>query len=282
MIGILIITLPILLFIILALICHFNIDVTRYNISSSKVQKDIKILQLSDLHSRAFGKDNGKLIKYIKEESPDIIVCTGDMLNAKTGDIAKLETLIHELVKICDVYYIMGNREFRYDKKEYMNLVNMLKKSNVIVLENERRLIGNTNIAIYGLNYCNRSSKEYYQDIKDNMLINEKINKVEEILPAIDENRYNLLLVHSPSGFKKYAAMRFDLVLAGHIHGGVIRIPFLGGLLSPNVHFFPKYDAGIFYKKNSTMCVARGLGYGSLPFRILNNPEIVVVTIQPK
>lgn len=282
MIGILVIALSILAFIVFALICHFNIDVTRYAIPSSKIQKYIKILQLSDLHSRIFGKDNDKLIKYIKEEKPDIIVCTGDMINAKIGDVKKLEKLMIELVKICNVYYIMGNREFRYNKEEYIDLVNMLKKRNVIVLENDKRLIENTNISIYGINYYNRKKEEYYEYIKDNMLVNEKINKVEEILPAIDKNKYNLLLVHSPNKFKEYASLGFDLVLAGHIHGGVIHIPFLGGLLSPEVRFFPKYAAGMFYESKSTMCVSRGLGYGSLPFRILNNPEIVVVTIQPK
>lgn len=279
MIGIVVIVVLTLLFIILALICHFELDVSRYDISSSKIRKNIKIVQLSDLHSRVFGKNNEKLIKIIKEEKPDVIVCTGDMVNARVGDFKKLEMLITDLVKICNVYYIMGNREFIYNREEYVELINMLKKNNVTVLENDKCLVENTNIAIYGLNYWNRNSNEYYEFIKDKILINEKINKVEEILPGVDESKYNILLVHSPNAFKKYAEFGFDLIFAGHIHGGVIRIPFFGGLLSPSISFFPKYDAGMYYQKKSVMCVSRGLGYGSLPFRILNNPEIIAINI---
>lgn len=280
MIGILVIIM-LALFILLAAISHFNIDVSKYEISSLKIKEDIKIVQLSDLHSRKFGKNNEKLIIRIKEAKPDVIVCTGDMVNAKANDLNELEVLIKELVAIAKVYYVMGNREFRYSKKEYIALKSMLNNMDVIVLENGKSYLKG-NIAISGINYENRKSDEYYAKYKDNYLEKEKINKAENILPKIDSKDFNILLVHSPNAFEKYSEFGFDLVLAGHLHGGVVRVPFLGGLLSPSISFFPKYDAGMFFEKESTMCVSRGLGYGSLPFRILNNPEIVVMKLCKK
>lgn len=280
MIGILVITM-LALFILLATISHFNIDVSKYEISSLKIKENIKIVQLSDLHSRKFGKNNEKLVRKIKEAKPDIIVCTGDMVNAKANDLNELEVLIGQLIAIAKVYYVMGNREFRYSKEEYIALKAMLNNMCVIVLENEKSYL-KENIVISGINYENIKSDEYYTGYKDNYLEKEKINSTENILPKIDSKNFNILLVHSPNAFQKYADLKFDLVLAGHLHGGVVRVPFLGGLLSPSISFFPKYDAGLFYEKGSAMCVSTGLGYGSLPFRILNNPEIVVINICKK
>lgn len=278
MIGILVIIM-LAIFTLLAAISHFNIDVSKYEISSLKIKEDIKIVQLSDLHSRKFGKNNEKLIIRIKEAKPDVIVCTGDMVNAKTNDLKELEVFIGQLIAIAKVYYVMGNREFKYSKEEYVALKTMLDNMGVIVLENEKSYL-KENIAISGINYENRDTNEYYTKYKDNYLEKEKINKAENVLPKIDSKDFNILLVHSPNAFEKYADLKFDLVLAGHLHGGVVRIPFLGGLLSPSISFFPKYDAGMFLEKESTMCVSRGLGYGSLPFRILNNPEIVTLDIK--
>lgn len=280
MIGILVITM-LAIFTLLAVISHFKFDVSKYEISNLKIKENIKIVQLSDLHSRKFGKNNEKLVRRIKEAKPDVIVCTGDMVNAKVNDLKELEVFIRQLIAIAKVYYVMGNREFRYSKEEYIALKTMLNNLGVIVLDNEKSYL-KENIAISGINYENRKPDEYYAKYKDNYLEKEKINKVENILPKIDSKDFNILLVHSPNAFKKYAEFGFDLVLAGHLHGGVVRIPFLGGLLSPDISFFPKYDAGVFYEKGSAMCVSRGLGYGSLPFRILNNPEIVVIELCEK
>ena len=282
---ILIITLIILVaFSTFALISHFRLDITNYIIKNAKITRDFKIVQLSDLHSREFRNDNKKIIDYIEKEKPDIIVMTGDMINAKNGDIAYLEKFINSLKEICKIYYVMGNREFRYNEEEFNKLVNMLEKNSIKVLNNNSDTIkiAGSEINIYGLNYNNRNIEKYYEFRRGSMY-NKKyeiINKLEDVFTGVDKNKYNILLTHSPNAFKKYASFGFDLIISGHIHGGVIRLPFAGGLLSPNATFFPKYDAGLFFEEGSVMCVSRGMGYGSLPFRILNNPEIVVINLK--
>ena len=281
----LIITMVILAtFFILALISHFSLVVTNYVVKNDKITKDFKIIHLSDLHSREFRNDNKKIIDYIEKEKPDIIVMTGDMINAKNGDIAYLEKFINSLKEICKIYYVMGNREFRYNEDEFNKLVNMLEKNSIKVLNNNSDTIkiAGSEINIYGLNYNNRNIEKYYEFRRGSMY-NKKyeiINKLEDVFTGVDKNKYNILLTHSPNAFKKYASFGFDLIISGHIHGGVIRLPFAGGLLSPNATFFPKYDAGLFFEEGSVMCVSRGMGYGSLPFRILNNPEIVVINLK--
>lgn len=282
---ILIITLIILVaFSTFALISHFRLDITNYIIKNAKITRDFKIVQLSDLHSREFRNDNKKIIDYIEKEKPDIIVMTGDMINAKNGDIAYLEKFINSLKEICKIYYVMGNREFRYNEEEFNKLVNMLEKNSIKVLNNNSDTIkiAGSEINIYGLNYNNRNIEKYYEFRRGSMY-NKKYeikNKLEDVFSIIDKDKYNILLTHSPNAFKKYASFGFDLIISGHIHGGVIRLPFAGGLLSPNATFFPKYDAGLFFEEGSVMCVSRGMGYGSLPFRILNNPEIVVINLK--
>lgn len=267
------------------LYCHYNIKISRYEIKSGKVLKELKLIHLSDLHSRVFRNNNAKLILDIALEKPDVIVMTGDMVNGKDKDIIYLEEFIQTIkaqgLEDCNIYYIMGNREFRYNEDNYIKLKDMLNANNVIVLENNKEIIDN-NICIYGLNYYNRNSKEYYYRINkqnDNKIMNLKF-ELSENVKVINKNKYNILLVHDPNEFDKYAKIGFDLILAGHIHGGVIRVPMLNkGVLSPEVKFFPKYDGGIFEKDKSVMCVSSGLGYGTIPFRLFNSPEIVSIRI---
>jgi len=175
----------------------------------------------------------------------------------------------------------MGNREFRYTKKEYMMLKEMLKNKDVVVLENEKT-DADCNVLIWGLNYYNRGSNNYYiqKEIYSNKEYKETKVKIENIFKKIDETKYNILLAHDPNDFEKYSELGFDLILSGHIHGGVIRIPFIDkGVLSPEVKLFPKYDAGIYRKADSIMCVSKGLGYGTIPFRLFNRPEVICIKV---
>lgn len=269
--------------------CHYNIKISRYEIKSEKILKGLSIIHLSDLHSRVFRNNNTKLILAITIEKPDIIVMTGDMVNGIDNDIIYLENFIQSIkaqgLEHCNIYYIMGNREFRYNEDNYTKLKNMLQVNNVIVLENRKETIIDNNICMYGLNYYNRDSKEYYYRINrlyDNKVIDLKFELGDNI-KIIDKNKYNILLVHDPKEFDKYQKIGFDLIIAGHTHGGVIRIPIVNkGILSPELKFFPKYDGGIFEEDKSVMCVSKGLGYGTIPFRIFNSPEIVSIRINKK
>jgi len=279
--------------VISAVICHYSIDLSKYEISSKKLPKEFdsfKIIHLSDLHSREIGENNIKLINKIKKQNPNVIIMTGDMINGKYENILQMEFFLRELKKICDIYYILGNREFEYNRKLFDEFASMLKRNKVTLLTNDKCeiKINNEYINIYGINYCNRDVNEYYANRKNNYVPKKKYisrdeiieHKLEEILPKLDYKKYNVLLAHDPLQFEQYSKHGFDLVLAGHVHGGIVRIPFIGGVLSPDVSLFPKYDKGVFNKENASMCVSRGLGYGTIPFRIFNNPEIVQITLK--
>ncbi|SHH94836.1 metallophosphoesterase [Clostridium grantii] len=90
----------------------------------------------------------------------------------------------------------------------------------------------------------------------------------------------NILLVHNPKYFEKYSNWGADLIFSGHVHGGIIRLPYLGGLLSPDRRFFPKYDNGVYENNGNKMIVSRGLGNSHLNLRINNKPELIVVTLK--
>jgi hypothetical protein len=100
-----------------------------------------------------------------------------------------------------------------------------------------------------------------------------------ERLGALHEDKYNILIAHDPDFFDEYVDFGPDLVLSGHLHGGMIALPGIGGIISPQLQLFPKYDFGVFNKKNTTMIVSRGIGWHSIPIRIFNKAEIVTVTI---
>jgi len=274
--------------IISIIVCHYSIKVSRYNIKSEKLPSEFdefRIIHLSDLHSRIFDKENSKLVSMIKKETPNIITMTGDMINGRYSDILGLEKLIKDINEniSCSIYYIMGNREFRLNKENYDKLKDMLRNNNVKILENnkDKISIGNKNICIYGLNYYNRNEKEYYYNILSYATGDKKevINDVSTVIEKLEFSKYNILLTHDPKEFEKYSKYGFDLILAGHIHGGVIRIPLLGGLLYPEVRLFPEYDGGIFKNNKSIMCVSKGLGYGTIPFRLFNKPEVVSIKL---
>ena len=105
---------------------------------------------------------------------------------------------------------------------------------------------------------------------------------LEGLLPEGRQDCFQILLAHNPDYFPAYAAWGADLVLSGHLHGGVIRLPLLGGVISPRLHLFPHYDGGKFTCGNSTMIVSRGLGMHTIPFRFNNPGELVDITIRKR
>ena len=275
--------------IISMIVCHNSIKVTKYYIENRKVPErfnNFKIMHLSDFHSRSF-ENNNKLITKILIDNPDIIVMTGDMVNGKASDVQKIKKLIESIYnignRVIPIYYVMGNREFRFTKEEYVSFVNMLKDSNVIVLDNKKSEIKrkDESICIYGLNYENRIADDYYKYNHTNSKINEIKNDTLSVTPSIEKEKYSILLVHDPKKFYEYSNMGFDLVLSGHIHGGVVRIPIIDkGVLSPDFKFFPKFDKGIYKNNDSLLCVNVGIGYGTLPFRLFNKPEVVSIVLK--
>lgn len=258
---------------------NFKIDVTEYAIESVDLPKNFdgfKIVHLSDLHNTEFGNDNEKLLKIIKEQKPDAVFVTGDTIDGFYTNIQIPIELFKEILKICDVYFVVGNHESRVNINIYTEFINTLTEIGVIVLKDSCALIekGEEKIQVIGLNDASEYKADYNSDYT--VKITETINNLD------DESFFSILLSHHPELFPEYKNTDIDLVFSGHAHGGQFRLPFIGGIIAPEQGLFPEFDAGVFNENNTTMIVSRGLGNSIVPVRINNSPEVVVVALKNK
>jgi len=253
------------------------IKVSKYEIKSDKIPKEFKnfkIVHLSDFHSYGIKKDNNKLLEKINDEHPNIIVMTGDMVNKYDRNFEKFLNLAEALSKKHEIYYIVGNHEVRLRKDDFSFIIQNLKKFGIKILSDEKITIIRKKdcINIYGIDI----PLTYYK------IINKPAN-VEEIINAVlnkcNEKEYNILLAHNPLYFEEYSKQNIDLTLSGHVHGGMIRLPFIGAILSPERKFFPKYSSGVYEINNKKLLVSRGLGHSKPGMRLFNKREIVSITL---
>lgn len=258
---------------------NFKIDVTEYAIESVDLPKNFdgfKIVHLSDLHNTEFGNDNEKLLKIIKEQKPDAVFVTGDTIDGFYTNIQIPIELFKEILKICDVYFVVGNHESRVNINIYTEFIDTLTEIGVIVLKDSCALIekGEEKIQVIGLNDASEYKADYNSDYT--VKITETINNLD------DKSFFSILLSHHPELFPEYKNTDIDLVFSGHAHGGQFRLPFIGGIIAPEQGLFPEFDAGVFNENNTTMIVSRGLGNSIIPVRINNSPEVVVVALKNK
>lgn len=282
-----IVSIFIVLIFISIVMCFINkIDVTKYTISSEKIPEEFngfKIVQLSDFHSQGYRNTTEDIINKVKDINPDIIVMTGDMVSWDIEDIEEVKILIKSLAELYPIYYIDGNHEHLAEilrPGKYVAFMEFMKELGVTTIKNDYIEIykGDKSINLYGINlpldgatglYVNRFQLEE--------------NYVEKTLPEADREKFNILLAHTPTFIKQYSQWGADIVLAGHMHGGIVRIPFTNiGLLSPGRTIFPRYAAGKFKVNDTTMIVNRGIGTSSFKLRLFNNPEITVLTLKSK
>lgn len=250
----------------------------KYKISSQKLREKCKIVMLSDLHNKEYGENNKRLIQAIDKQQPDLILIAGDMLTAneeKTQYEVPLR-LIRELSSKYPIYYGMGNHEYRvkvykeaYGDK-YERYISELNKCGVRLLENERIYLPKYNLEICGLEI----ERCYYKRLRQNRMSDDYI---ESLLGKARTDCVEILLAHNPDYFEQYAKWGADLTFSGHVHGGVMRLPFLGGVISPAIRLFPKYDGGLFAEYGKTMILGRGLGMHTIPIRVWNPGELIVV-----
>ncbi len=247
---------------------HFKLDITRFNIKNKKIDKNIKIIFLSDLHNRNLAN---KLKNIINDENPDIIIMGGDMINESLNQSNNFIKL-YKLLENNKIYYTFGNHEDKLYYDELEKYTKIISKSNINILNNKSEKLSK-NIILYGL----KSEDEQYLHF-GKLFLNKKY--IESKIGKFDKNKFNILIAHNPLEFDSYVDTQADLVLSGHVHGGLIRLPLIGALLSPDYTFFPKYSSGIYKKNNTEMIVSRGLGFSRrLPFRVFNNAEVVIINL---
>lgn len=257
--------------------------VTKYRICSQKlngIKREKKIIFLSDLHNRMYGEENERLLKSIRNQHPDLILIGGDMLVRKDGN--SYDKTVHFLAKlpgICPVYCANGNHEQKLkelpDKYEqsYEEYKKALTASGIHMLENasETVKLDEVPVKLSGLEipigaYARFGKKEL---------------SLKEITDRIGEHGddYQILLAHHPGYMKEYLAYGADLILGGHYHGCVVQLPGIGGVISTNFTLFPKYSGGIYQEGEQTAVVSRGLGTHSVPLRLWNWPELIVLEL---
>ena len=276
-----VIALLLFFFIIIMVLDGNRFRVVSYEISHEKIKKPYTFVVLSDLHNKVYGKNHEKLIRAIEKEQPAGVLIAGDLLTAKPGYPLHLALdLLEQLAPKYPIYYGMGNHEARlflypevygtmgadYEEK--------LKGLGISLLRNESRSLGE-DLVITGLDM----KREYYKRFKKTTMTTEYLKKT---LGEKNKDKFQILLAHHPDYFQEYSSWGADLVLSGHVHGGMVRLPFLGGVISPALRLFPKYDGGSFEEKESRMILSRGLGMHTIPIRIFNPGELISIKLSPK
>ncbi|MFI3177091.1 MAG: metallophosphoesterase [Eubacteriales bacterium] len=256
--------------------------VVSYEIPSDKVEKSIHMVLLADLHNREYGEKNCELLESIRNVQPELIVVAGDFMVAKGCDsIDELQVALdftRKLVEICPVYYANGNHEHSLKRRNeqnglYTQYIELLRKAHVVFLENDSILLEEFGIRITGLDL----PRDYYRRI---LLQKMQNNTLDTYLGHARQDVFQILIAHNPEYFPEYSKWGADLTLSGHIHGGIMRLPYLGGVLSPSLHLFPKYDGGLFRQDGRFLVLSRGIGMHTIPIRIYNPPEIVSIRIK--
>lgn len=259
---------------------HFVTEETV--IRSPEVLNPFRFVFLSDLHDKEFGENNTELLREIRRIAPDAILIGGDTMIAKQGK-AKLDVtrrLVGALSEICPIYYGNGNHEQRLCKEKniyrglYSDFRKILKEYGIVYLSNGTVSVRD-DIKISGLNI----QEIYYRDFCREEL---PVPYITKRLGKADPHRFHILMAHSPQFLKTYARWGADLSLAGHFHGGTVRLPVVGGLMSPQFQFFHPYCAGTFEMDGRCAIVSRGLGTHSVNIRFGNKPQIVVVSLEPE
>lgn len=246
-----------------------KMETTYYYIESSKISKPVKAVVLSDLHNEEFGPDNSFLVKRISEEKPDIVFMLGDMVNQNDRDITIISKLCEKIVSVAPVYYILGNHEgsLMYGRIDSVSLSEELENIGINVLNNnyiEVDINGNR-INIAGIS-TNEKDYDQYSAV--------------ELEDFWHLDGYKILLSHYPSlYYYKLKDVKVDLALAGHYHGGIIRLPKFGALYHPDDGIFPRYAGGEYELTYGKLIVTRGLGNNNIIPRINNRPELTVIEL---
>lgn len=226
-----------------------------------------RIAVISDLHGKEFGEDNEKLIDYVRDLEPDLIAVTGDLIHDQ-AQMAMVRPVAKGLASIAPTYYVTGNHEWA--AKVVPELEELLEACGINVLSNEYVMLseGGDQIALLGAEDSNGYA--------DQMTVGELADQVRREQGDV----YTILLSHRNNHYDQYQQARVDLTLAGHAHGGLIRLPTTDGLIGPKRELWPQYTAGLYDLSYGQMVVSRGLGNQFPCFRLFNRPDVPLVVLE--
>ena len=248
---------------------NLRLVTTEYELSYPELPPEFdgfRIVQLSDLHGAVFGEGNARLLARVRAAKPDLIALTGDLADRDTV-LADVDALLAALVGLAPVYYVSGNHEWTNGLIPPLRA--MFERNGVQYLRNSyvTLRIGEGELVLAGAEDPNGWAEQ---------------PKPDAVAGSLPEGGFRVLLGHRNYWLREYPDLPVDLILCGHAHGGVIRLPGLGGVLDHHGTLFPEDVDGVLDSGRYRMVVSRGLGNtGGVP-RFLNNPEVVVVILRRK
>jgi len=241
-------------------------NTTKVECHSLLKNEELRICVISDLHNNY--KNTEKLTRRIREFHPEVILLAGDIVDKHKIVQIHAEAFLKALSRLdIPVFYSAGNHELSLMEKhpkEWQEYVCRLPKG-ITYLENRSVLPEhNTEVCISGLSL----PRIFY---KKGKLHSDMQDLPELMLP---QHKYHILLAHHPEYAEHYKKYAPNLIVSGHLHGGLLRLPFIGGIVSPRLRL-PECDAGLFKLKNgSDLFVSRGLGSHTIPLRFFNRVEV--------
>ena len=227
----------------------------------------LRIALLTDLHGREFDAENQYLLTEVKRQTPDLIFISGDLFDEET-DLSFLQPLIGGLCAIAPTFYVTGNHEWQLDHLK--SILSDIESYGATVLRNEYTVLrrGEEKLIIAGVDdpcgpYDQKTPEQLVSEIRRNE----------------GENACILMLAHRNDTLPMWSDLGVDLVLTGHCHGGVVRLPFVGGVFGTNRELFPNYDAGLYSQSDTQLFVSRGLGYTNVRLRLFNRPHLPILIL---
>lgn len=236
---------------------------TRYDYTSSKVPEGFdgyRIVHISDFHCKEFGDGESDLIAMIRNAEPDLILFTGDSIDDEHS-LDNYRDLITGIYDVAPIYYVNGNHE--YDASAPLAEMKELNEKYQVHDLNDASVVVEHNgdsILLSGLDF-----RLTMRGLRNN-------------IDYANTTMFNILLYHGTDKFDGIAPYNYDLVLSGHTHGGIVCLPFIGGIISNQKELFPKYDSGVYTSGLSTLISSRGLGDASIP-RFHNPREVICITL---
>jgi hypothetical protein len=262
--------------------------VTRHFLHLSKLSKldaPKKIVLLADLHNRTYGEKNEELYRAIRREQPDLILVAGDLIvGKKKPKYEHAQELMVRLPKICPVYYSLGNHEQRikenprkYEDTYLETYQEILKQAGVQFLENDGvdLKLDKLELQVHGLEL----PMQTYQKCSRTTIAS---TEVVRCVGRADTSKFQILMAHNPVYYEAYAKWGADLVVSGHLHGGIVRIPGFRGVITPQAKLFPKYSGEMTVSDDKAIVVSRGLGTHTVNIRVCNPAELVVIHLLPE
>ena len=260
------------------IVSNYHIKINTYNYADD-AESACRIVLISDLHGRKFGKNNSFLINKISEIKPDIICLAGDFIDEdnSTTDNDEFVDLLSNLTELTQVYYSFGNHDLYYIENDNTELIERMKNTGCIILNENYVDIDLNSNAIrlggmfdYAFNQQYIPLSEWHDDSTYKFLTD-----------FTDTERTKILMCHRPESFiyDDASLWNIDYVLSGHTHGGLWQLPFIGGLIAPEQGFFPEYDKGEFNLNNIKMIISSGFSGYKYIFRLFNTPEITVIEL---